>query len=576
MTEAGSAPVRAQETWDYVIVGAGAAGCVLANRLTASGRHRVLLLEAGGSDNKLWIKVPAGFTRTMFDNSVGWGYANAPAPHTGNRAIPCPRGRVLGGSSSINGHLYVRGQAEDYADWAAQGAAGWGWDAVLPYFRNAESRANGDTATRGHDGPLQVNDPRMQHPLCAAFIGALHTLGEPLNPDYNSGDQRGAGYYQYLMKNGRRWSAADAYLRPALARPNLALRTHAHAARIVFEGRRAAGIEYLHQGQMRVARAAAEVILAGGSINSPQLLQLSGVGDPAVLQAAGVALTHALAGVGENLVDHYAARVAARVRGTGSLNERTRLPRVALEVFKYLFARRGVLSSAVAHAYGFIHVADSDAGAVGHGHRTAAASSTRTAAASSTPTSAAEPALHPNVQLLFAPASFERGKMGQAAMERLPGLTCGVQQLRPHSRGHVRIASNDPFAAPEIQPNYLADERDVETLLGGIKYVRRLFGAAPLSTYIESETWPGTDVRNDQELIDFARNTGSTVYHPVGTCRMGTGSDAPVDPATLRVKGLDALRVIDASVMPSMISGNTYATTIMIAEKGAELVLAGQ
>ncbi len=574
MTEGGIAQGGAQETWDYIIAGAGAAGCVLANRLTASGRHRVLLLEAGGSDNKLWIKVPAGFTRTIFDNSVGWGYANAPAPHTGNRAIPCPRGRVLGGSSSINGHLYVRGQTEDYTDWVAQGAAGWGWDAVLPYFRRAESRANGDAATRGHDGPLQVSDPRMQHPLCAAFIGALHALGEPLNPDYNSGDQRGAGYYQYLMKNGWRWSAADAYLRPALARPNLTLRTHAHATRIVFEGRRAAGIEYRHQGQLRVAHAAVEVIVAGGSINSPQLLQLSGVGDPAVLQAAGVPVTHALAGVGEHLVDHYAARVAARVRGTGSLNERTHLPRVALEVFKYLFARRGVLSSAVAHAYGFIHVAGSDAGNMGH--RMAAASSTRTAAASSTPGGAAEPALRPNVQLLFAPASFERGKMGQAAMERLPGLTCGVQQLRPHSRGHVRIASNDPFAAPEIQPNYLADERDVETLLGGIKYVRRLFGAAPLSTYIESETWPGTDARNDQELIDFARNTGSTVYHPIGTCRMGTGSDAPVDAATLRVKGLDALRVIDASVMPSMISGNTYATTIMIAEKGAALVLAGQ
>ena len=568
MTEAVSGKIRAHEAWDYVIVGAGAAGCVLANRLTASGRHRVLLLEAGGTDNKLWIKVPAGFTRTIFDNSVGWGYANAPAPHTGNRAIPCPRGRVLGGSSSINGHLYVRGQAADYTDWVALGAVGWGWDAVLPYFRRAESRANGDPATRGHDGPLQVTDPRMQHLLCAAFIGALHTLGEPLNPDYNSGDQRGAGYYQYLMRNGRRWSAADAYLRPALARPNLTLRTGAHATRIVFEGRRAAGIEYRHQGQLRVACAAAEVILAGGSINSPQLLQLSGVGDPAVLQAAGVALTHALAGVGENLVDHYAARVAARACGTGSLNERTHLPRVALEVLKYLFARRGVLSSAVAHAYGFINVAGGGAGGVGPALRIAAASST-------TP-SVSELALRPDVQLLFAPASFERGKMGQAAMERLPGLTCGVQQLRPHSRGHVRIASNDPFAAPEIQPNYLADERDVEALLGGIKYVRRLFGAAPLSTYIESETWPGTDATNDQELIDFARNTGSTVYHPVGTCRMGTGSDAPVDPATLRVKGLDALRVIDASVMPSMISGNTYATTIMIAEKGAELVLAGQ
>lgn len=568
MTDAASAGTRTQETWDYIIVGAGAAGCVLANRLTASGRHRVLLLEAGGTDNRLWIKVPAGFTRTIFDTSIGWGYTNAPSAPTGNRAIPCPRGRVLGGSSSINGHLYVRGQADDYADWVALGAPGWGWDDVLPYFRRAETRADGDAAIRGHDGPLQVTDPLMRHRLCEAFIGAVHTLGEPLNPDYNSGDQRGTGYYQYLMHNGRRWSAADAYLRPALARPNLAVRTHAHATRIVFEGRRAVGIEYRHNGQMRVARAAAEVILAGGSINSPQLLQLSGVGDPSVLQAAGVGLTHALAGVGENLVDHYAVRMAARVRGTGSLNERTHLPRVAIEVFKYLLARRGVLSSAVAHAYGFIHVGGGVGCGAGPGQNRAAASPAKSGVPGR--------ALRPDVQLLFAPASFERGKMGQAAMERLPGLTCGVQQLRPHSRGHVRVVSGDPFAAPEIQPNYLADERDVEALLGGIRYVRRLFGATPLSTYIEGETWPGTDAASDQALIDFARTTGSTVYHPVGTCRMGTGSDAPVDPATLRVKGLDALRVIDASVMPSMISGNTYAPTIMIAEKGAELVLAGR
>ena len=530
--------------WDYIIVGAGAAGCVLANRLTASGRHKVLVLEAGGPDNRLWIKVPAGFTRTMFDPAVGWGYENAPAPASGNRAIPCPRGRVIGGSSSINGHLYVRGQVDDYADWVVQGAAGWGWEDVLPYFRRAETRAGGDSAVRGSEGPLQVTDPRMLHPLCEAFIGGMQSLGEPRNPDYNRGDQRGSGYYQYLMHNGRRWSAADAYLRPALSRPNLAVLTHAHVTRVVFEGQRAVGVEYRQGGSSHVVRAACEVILAGGAINSPQLLQLSGVGDPALLAQQGIGVVHAAPGVGENLVDHYAVRVASRVRGVGSLNERTHFPRLALEVLKYLVARRGVLASAVAHAYGFVCVAP-------QGGR-------------------------PDLQLLFAPASFEGGKMGRVKMETEPGMTCGVQQLRPLSRGHVRIRSADPFASPLIQPNYLAHEEDVATLVAGVRFMRKLYAAPPLARHVAHESWPGPEVASDAQLVEFARTTGSTVYHPVGTCRMGSGADAPVDAATLRLNGVSSLRVIDASVMPSMVSGNTYATTIMIAEKGADLVLADQ
>ena len=530
--------------WDIIIVGAGAAGCVLANRLTASGRYKVLVLEAGGSDNHLWIKVPAGVTRTMFDPAIGWGYENAPAPETGQRAIPCPRGRVIGGSSSINGHLYVRGQAEDYADWVAQGASGWGWDEVLPYFRRAETRAGGDASLRGLEGPLQVTDPRIQHPLCEAFISGMQSLGEPRNPDYNRGDQRGTGYYQYLMKSGRRWSAADAYLRPALSRANLKVETNAHVTRVVFEGRRAVGIEYRRGGSLHVARAKCEVILAGGSINSPQLLQLSGVGDPALLAQNGIGVVHAAPGVGENLVDHYAVRVASRVQGVGSLNERTHFPRLVLEVLKYLVARRGVLASAVAHAYGFVSVA-SQAG-------------------------------RPDLQLLFAPASFEGGKMGRTKMETVPGMTCGVQQLRPLSRGHVRIQSNDPFSAPVIQPNYLKHDEDVATLVAGIRFMRRLYAAPLLARYVAHESWPGAAVESDTQIVEFARTTGSTVYHPVGTCRMGSGADAPVDPATLQVKGIVGLRVIDASVMPSMVSGNTYATTIMIAEKGADMVLSDQ
>jgi len=529
------------ELWDYVIVGAGSAGCVLANRLTASGNLRVLVLEAGGPDAKLMIRVPAGFTRTVFDPSIGWGYNNAPSPATQNRVIPCPRGRLIGGSSSINGHLYVRGQALDYADWVELGAKGWGWDDVLPFFKRGETRIGGDPARRGTDGPLIVADPRMRHPLCEAFLQTMQALGVPANPDYNSGSQDGCGYYQYLMKRGRRWSAADAYLRPALTRSNLTVRQHVHATRIVFEGRRAVGVEYRSGDGLHRAGAAREVILAAGTINTPQLLQLSGVGDPQLLARLGIPVVHPSAGVGENLVDHYAVRIAVRARGLGSLNERVHGLRLGVEILKYLATRRGALASAVAHAFGFIR-STSDA-------------------------------TRPDIQLLFAPASYERGKVGQGAFERTPGFTCGISQPRPESRGHVRIVSKDPFSVPEIQPNYLTAAADLEVFLAGIRFVRRLFAAQPLANYIETETWPGSHVASEADLMDFVRGTGSTVFHPVGSCRMGD-ERAPVDPQ-LRVRGVEGLRVIDASVMPSMVSGNTYAATMMVAERGADLLLQG-
>ncbi|MFN0313711.1 MAG: GMC family oxidoreductase [Burkholderiales bacterium] len=534
--------MAAQDIWDFVVVGAGAAGCVLANRLSASGEFRVLVLEAGGPDNKVWIKVPAGFTRTLFDPAIGWGYANAPSPGTANRTIPCPRGRVLGGSSSINGHLFVRGQAADYEDWVALGASGWGWEDVLPYFKRAEHRAGGDEAVRGREGPLEVTDPRLQHPLCKVFFRAMQEAGHGPNPDYNAGRQEGYGFYQYLTKNGRRWSAADAYLRPAMRRSNnLEVRTHAQVARVLFEGKVASGVEYRQGGSLHRVNARREVILAGGAINSPQLLQLSGVGDPELLRKHAIPLVHAAPGVGENLSDHYAVRIASRVRGMQSLNELTRGPRLALEVLKYLLARKGVLTSAVAHAFGFIRSNDS--------------------------------LTRPDVQLLVAPASYEQGKVGQGVMERLPGISIGVTQLRPYSRGHVRVVYSDPFAPPEIQPNYLADARDMESVLGGIRFVRKLLATHAFEAVVESETWPGAKAASDEQLAEFVRTTGSTIYHPVGSCRMG-GPDAgaPLDPQ-LRVRGLRGLRVIDASAMPSMVSGNTYAATIMLAEKGADCVL---
>lgn len=513
---------------------------MLANRLTERGTHRVLLLEAGGSDRRLWIRVPAGFTRTIHDPALNWNYVNAPYPATGNRSIICPRGKVLGGSSSINGHLYVRGQPADYDDWARLGATGWRYDDVLPYFKRAETRVGGDPRTRGADGPLRVSDPRLRHRLCERFIDAMGALGAPRNPDYNGDEQAGAGYYQYLIKDGQRWSAADAYLRPALHRPDLALHDHALVTRIVFEQRRAIGVEYRRDGLLHRALARREVILAAGAINTPQLLQLSGIGEPRLLVELGLPVVAAAPDVGRHLVDHYAVRIAARVKHSDSLNERTHGARLALELIKYVAARRGVLACAVAHAFGFISV---------------------------TP---GKP--RPDVQLLFAPASYPRGAVGRSALERLPGLTCGVSQLRPQSRGAVRLVSPDPAAAPQIQPRYLSEAADVAALLGGIRFVQRLFNTAPLAQHIAEQTWPDATLTADEHLIEFARTTGSTVYHPVGTCRMGSDAAAPVDPR-LRVNGVHGLRVIDASVMPAMVSGNPYAATIMIAERGAELVL---
>ena len=518
----------AGETWDYVVVGAGAAGCVLADRLSASGRHRVLLLEAGGGDRRLWVRIPAGFSRTLLDPSLGWNYLNQPGAGTGNRVIPCPRGRVVGGSGSINGHLYVRGQAQDYEDWAAAGADGWNWDGVRHYFKRAEDR-------------LRAGEPPLRHPLCEAFLDSLAALGVARNPNYNSGEQEGAGYYQTMIRNGRRWSAADAYLRPALERSNLTLRKRARVSGIVFAGDRATGVTYRWRGKPRVARAAREVILAAGAVNSPQLLQLSGVGDPAHLQPLGIPVVHALPSVGRGLADHYALRIAARVRETPSLNERAHGVRFALEALKYAFGKRGLLALPVAHAYGFVP--------------------------------ASENAPRAELQLLFAPASYDGARMGQTRLEREPGMTCGIAQLRPWSRGYVRIALPDSTASPEIQPNFLADERDVAALVAGVRIVRLAFATEPLARYVEHESWPGSQILTPQQLVEFARGQGSTLYHPVGSCPMGSGAEQPLD-VRLRVKGVEGLRVIDASAMPSIVSGNPYAATVMIAEKGADLVLA--
>ena len=528
------------EEFDHVIVGAGAAGCVLANRLSESGKNTVAVIEAGGQDSNIWIKIPAGFNKTVYNDSLNWGYETAPGPHIDNRRIKFPRGKVLGGSGSINGHLYVRGQAADYDMWAQLGCRGWSWTDVLPYFKRAESRIGGNDEVRGRSGPLSIEDQHEPHPLCQAYMSANEALGLRRTPDYNGGDQEGTLLYQQMMRKGRRWSPVDAYLRPVLGRQNLKVITGALVETVDLEGRRAVGITYRQDGQSRQVRARRDVILSGGAINTPQLLQISGIGKPEDLSAIGVAVKHALPGVGHNFRDHYAVRVSALVKGAGSLNERSHGLRLVGEVLRYAFTRKGLLASSPSHAGGYFKT---------------------------------RPGLEtPDMQLYFAPASYGGGGYGTTTLDTVPGMTLGASQLRPESTGHVKAVSADPTAKPEIQPNYLSVQTDRDALLAAMKYLRRLLATPPLADHVIQENFPGPKVQTDDELMAHARATGSTTYHPVGTCKLGTDPLAVVDPLSMKVIGLAGLRVADASCMPRMVSGNTYAATNMIAEKAADLI----
>ncbi len=528
------------EEFDYVIVGAGAAGCVLANRLSESGKNTVAVIEAGGNDNHIWIKVPAGFNKTVYNDKLNWGYETAPGPHIDGRRIKFPRGKVLGGSGSINGHLYVRGQSADYDTWAQLGCRGWSWSDVLPYFKRAETRAGGKDDVRGRSGPLHIQDQIDPHPLCDAFMGANEALGLKRSPDYNGGDQEGTTLYQQMMRGGRRWSPVDAYLRPVLGRANLKVVTRALVERVDLEGKRATGITYRQDGRSVSIKARRDVILSGGAINTPQILQLSGIGNTDDLAAIGVPVKHALPGVGRNLRDHYATRVSALVKGSGSLNERSRGLALVGEVIRYALTRKGLLSSSPSHAGGYFKT---------------------------------RPGLEsPDMQLYFAPASYAPGSYGTAELDRVPGMTLGCSQLRPESTGHVTALSADPEAKPEIQPNYLAVQHDRDALLAAMKYLRKLLQTPPLRDYVIEENVPGAGVQTDEQWMAYARATGSTTYHPVGSCKLGTDPMAVVDPLSMRVIGLTGLRVADASCMPTMVSGNTYAATNMIAEKASDLV----
>ena len=530
------------DTFDYVIIGAGSAGSVLASRLSEDPAIRVCCLEAGPSDWHPYIHLPAGFIKTFYDKRVNWLYDMEPSAWTGGRRILAPRGKTLGGSSSINGHIYNRGQRGDYDTWAQFGNRGWGYADVLPYFKRLERRDGGDDTFRGRDGALAVTDIDWRHPLCDAFIEGCVSVGIPRNPDYNGRIQEGVSYSQRTISRGRRVSAATAFLHPAMKRPNLDVRTNVHVTGIVLDGRHATGVTFRKGGRSgpeQTLRASREVILSGGTYNSPQLLQLSGIGPPDQLAAHGISVRHALAGVGENLRDHYAPRFTARVKNIETINERVRGLKLLAEAARWAFTRKGVLALSPTLVYAFWH--------------------------------SGETAESSDIQLTFTPASYMEGVQGQ--LERHPGMTVASWQQRPVSRGHVRLRSSDPFAPPVIDPNYLAEEIDRRVLLGAMKLARRLLRTKPLEPYFEREDFPGPGVQSDDELLGAAKERGTTTFHPSGTCRMGPASDpqAVVDDQ-LRVRGLEGLRVVDASIMPTMLSANLNAATMMIADKASDLI----
>ena len=530
------------DTFDYIIVGAGSAGCVLANRLSADPGTTVCLLEAGGRDWHPYVHIPAGFIKTIHMPSVNWLYKMEPTEWTGGREIAAPRGKTLGGSSSINGHIYNRGQVADYDHWAQRGNRGWGYADVLPYFKRMENRLGGDDTYRGRSGELTVTDIDWSHPLCDAFIEGCVQNGIPHNPDYNGRIQEGVSYAQRTISNGRRVSAARAFLNPVKSRQNLEIQTSAHATGLIFEGSRAVGVRYRRGGRGGKAmeiRTGREVILAGGTYNSPQLLQLSGIGDPAHLRAVGIETRHALAGVGANLRDHYAPRMDAKVRNMDTINERVRGLNLVREVMNWATRRRGVLSLSPTLVYCFWR---------------------------------SDPAVEiSDIQMTFTPASYREGFQGQLGLE--PGMTVAAWQQRPDSHGTCLVRSADPFEAPRIDPNYLGEESDRRVLVKGMRLARQLLASDALQPFYEAEMWPGPGVETDDEYLSAAKERGTTTFHPMGTCRMGPSTDpsAVVDDQ-LRVHGLDGLRVVDASVMPTMLSANLNAGTMMIADKASDII----
>jgi len=533
------------EEFDYVIVGAGTAGCVLANRLSEDGKTRVLLLEAGGSDQIVWIQLPIGYGRTFFDRQINWMYDTQPVPGLGGRESYWPRGKVIGGSGSINAMVHVRGQPHDFEDWAALGNQGWGWDDVLPYFVKAEDHDLGEGRYHGAGGPQHVTEISAKaHPLSRTFIETGKALGLPFAADLNSPNGEGVGIYQINTRHGRRASTANEYLRPALRKGGVTLRTKSHATRILFEGTRATGIAYQRGGKTFEARATREVILSGGSINSPQLLSLSGIGDAAVLKPLGIDVLVDAKAVGRNLQDHLAISYFYKTR-VPTLNDELRPLWGKIKAgLHYVWNRGGPLSMSVNQGGGFVR-SGPDAPRV-------------------------------NLQLYFSPVSYTQTPLSERKLlnpDPFSAFLLSFNSCRPTSRGHLQITSADPFEYPSIQPNYLSTQLDIDEAIAGNRMLRAIAQTAPLSDIITEELVPGAHLQGDEALLEDFRNRADTVYHPSCTCMMGPDPATSVVDARLRVHGVQGLRVVDASVFPTITSGNINAPTVMVAEKGAAMIL---
>ncbi|MDN6886949.1 choline dehydrogenase [Variovorax sp. CAN2819] len=533
-----------EEEFDYIVVGAGSAGCVLAGRLSEDPATRVLLLEAGPADRSLWIHLPIGYGKTMWSPTYNWRFETDPDPNMNGRRIYWPRGKTLGGSSSINGLIYIRGQREDYDHWAALGNDGWSYDDVLPYFIRSEGNQRGGDAFHGGEGPLRVSDIAAKHELIEAFIDGAAQTGVPRTNDFNGAAQEGAGYYQLTTHKGWRCSTAKAYLTPAVKRrPNLRIETEAMAGRLLFDGRRAAGISYRQGGELKTARCRGEVLLSAGSLQSPQLLQLSGIGPRALLDRFGIPVVHELPGVGENLQDHLQIRLGYEctkpITTNDQLNSWFGQMGMGLE---WLLHRTGPLAVGINQGGCFMRaLKDADGRPV---------------------------AATPDIQFHVATLSAD---MAGGKVHPYSGFTMSVCQLRPESRGHVRIRSLDAAEPPEMQPNYLSTELDRATTVAGVKAARAIADSPAMRPYVKREVKPGPGAASDADLLEFCRNNGATIFHPTGTCRMGADALAVVD-ARLRVHGVAGLRVIDCSAMPTLVSGNTNAPAVMMAEKAVDLI----